>query len=199
MVFGAYHWSPESLDRRAAFEVFEHFGHIKQKEAFEKVWALSISVQPHRDEKGQKEVYRQAEDIGRAGNRRQRKSAYDVLRDQGDDDAAIRAIGTAWASGGKIWEKHNQHEIAWLESLGITKEEAAQRFEDWWNDRVAIADGEYVTSVGIGGNGQGIERVSRRDGAATTAGEIDLGSIDLDAPLNDPEMPDSARGEGEGI
>ncbi len=168
--------------------MFEHIGQIKTREAYEKTWLLSIASQGNRDEAGQKKAYAEAEKIGRIGNRRRKRSAFEVAG-QHDPAARVRMIGSAWASAGERWAKGHAKDVQWLQSQGITLDEAAAMFEAWWDERVRDANGEFESgtggvAVGIGGDGKSAQA------KAGPADQIDLSAIDIDA-----DIPDSARGE----
>lgn len=181
--------------------MLEHIGQIKQREAYEKAWALSISCQPHKDERGQKATYREVEKIAESGGRVRKRSAFEVAGQ--DRDARIRMIGSAWGSAGEQWTKGHAREVEWLKSQGVTLDEAAEIFEAWWDEKVNAAGDEYASGtveMGIGGDGSQAAAGNATADDAESPGSFPVINIDagvnIDANLTGPTDPTHQPGEG---
>jgi len=85
-----------------------------------------VEGQPWRKPADQKAVWREAERLGEVGI--VRRSVYEVV-----DDPATRVlvIGGDIAAGGESFIRSHPQQIAWLESQGVSVEEAIHRHRDW--------------------------------------------------------------------
>lgn len=98
---------------------------IAQQEAQERCWQLAAACQPHLTKRGQQEGWSAAKQVGDVGFRR--KSALDLV----DQATRIEMIGSHLKLFGEKWARRHKQHLDWLDSIGVSREEAIRRHEAW--------------------------------------------------------------------
>lgn len=125
-MYREYHWTPDTVSQILAIDVFQHVKLIFEREAYDKCWALRITLAQNITEPDHLEdLFEEASDIGRIGLRR--VETLELLRPA----ERIRAIGTLliWHKG--PWGRTAGKWLRWLKEQGITPDQAAEQSRRW--------------------------------------------------------------------
>lgn len=106
-------------------EFYTHYVSIRREEATAIHWQFTAASHVNWQQQEQRKIYSKLQQLLEIGFRI--LSAYDMV---GHEDR-INMIGSAIVDGGQKWIETHPKQIEWLESIGVTTDEAVESFEEW--------------------------------------------------------------------
>ena len=123
-------WIRSEVKLCPAMEFFAFIQHSWRQESYDKKWALLIEGHHWRDAHQQRKIFGLAERIGES--HKTERSIYET----DDPEARIALIGSALSATHGTWAATHGRHVQWMESQGVTQEEAVRRHREWLSDEM---------------------------------------------------------------